>query len=165
MYSMNPKEKRIRILDLQDQYCQTCEYQMRSLKECIQIHNCMVGKEFQFLTKDLFIESKGQKTKEEWDEVCRQAVALKEQGFGAGSISKKLDCSRSTLYDQLKRRGLWQGKNKTEIQEQSRNKWEHWCRQAKNLREQGWSYPKIAQHLKIPASNLRNEMRKRGFYG
>lgn len=162
---MNPKEKRIRILDLQDQYCKTCEYQMHPLKECIQMHNCTVGKEFKFLTKDLFIESKGKKTKEEWDEICRQAVELKEQGFGAGSISKKLGCSRSTLYEQLKKRGLWQGRNKMEILEQSRNKWESRCQQAKSLRKEGWSYSKIAQYLRVPASNLRNEMRKRGLYG
>ncbi|MBG9612211.1 hypothetical protein [Bacillus cereus] len=162
---MNSREKRIRILDLQDKYCQTCEYTMQPLKECIQIHQCKIGKEFKSLTKDLFVESKGRKTKEEWDKVCRQAVELEGQGFGAISISKQLSCSRSTLYEQLKKRGLWKGKKQTEIQEQSRAKWENWCQQAKSLRKKGWSYPKIAQYLRIPASNLRDQMRKRGFDG
>ncbi|MEX0417955.1 hypothetical protein [Bacillus sp. C30] len=111
---MNPKEKRIRILDLQDQYCQACECQMKPLKECIQ--HCVVGQELKTLTKGLFAESKKQKTKEEWDEICRQAAKLYEQGIGTIVISKKLGCPASTLRDNLKKRRLWKVKTKVEIQ-------------------------------------------------
>ncbi|MDP1459842.1 hypothetical protein [Bacillus wiedmannii] len=102
---MNPQKIRIRILDLQDKYCQMCEYQMNPLKECIQ-QRCEVGKELKSLANLLFMESLDRRPKEKWDD---------------------------------------------------------WCYRAKELRENGWSYPKIAQYLKIPTSNLRNQMRKRGF--
>ncbi|MGH0792259.1 hypothetical protein ACQVTU_32575 [Bacillus cereus] len=157
---VNPKETRIRILDLQDQYCQICEYQMNPLKECVQ-QRCEVGKELKSLASLLFIESSERKSKETWDSICKQATQLYAQGFGANYISNELGCSRSALRDQLKKRGLWSGKTQSEIQEHSRQKWDNWCDSAKKLREKGWSYPKIAQHLKIPASNLRNQMRKR----
>ncbi|PHG59732.1 hypothetical protein [Bacillus toyonensis] len=158
---MNSKEKRIRILDLQDQYCQICEYQMKPLKDCVQRH-CEIGNELKDLARVLFTESKERRSREVWDDLCRRATNLYEQGFGTIHISKELGCSRSTLCDQLKMRGLWRGKTRLEIQEHSRKKWDDWCCRAKELRENGWSYPKIEKYLKIPASNLRNQMRKRG---
>lgn len=159
---MDPKETRIRMLDLQDQYCQICEYQMKSLKECIQ-QRCEVGKELKNLAGLLFMESSDRRSKETWDDICRQATTLYAQGVGMTHISKELGCSRSTLREQLKKRGLWSGKTQSEIQEKSRQTWGDRCYKAKKLREKGWSYPKIAQYLKIPASNLRNQMRERGF--
>ena len=164
VYLMNPRETRIRILDLQDRYCQICEYQMQPLKECIQ-QQCEVGKELKNLANLLFTKNSDRKSKETWDDVCKQATQLYAQGFGATHISKVLGCSRSALYEQLKKRGLWKGNTKNEIQEQSQKKWDDWCDRAKKLRANGWSYPKIAESLKIPASNLRNQMRKRGFDG
>ncbi|ANS50875.1 hypothetical protein PVK73_28055 [Bacillus thuringiensis] len=157
---MNGKEKRIRILDIQDQHCQPCEFQMKPLKECMQ--HCEVGLELKKLARELFEENKGRKPKEEWDEICRQAAKLYEQGFGTTVITKTLGCPSSTLREQLKKRGMWKGKTQAEIQEQSRKKWDDWCQQALKLRGQGYSYPKIAQYLGVPASNLRNEMSKRG---
>lgn len=159
---MKNKEKRIRILDLQDQYCQTCEYRMKLLKECVQ--HCAIGQELKMLASGLFRKHKEQKSREEWDEICGQAAKLYEQGFGTIMITKVLSCPSSTLREQLKKRGLWKGKTQVEIQEQSQKKWNDWCQQALKLREQGMNYPKIAQHLGIPASNLRDQMRKRGFH-
>lgn len=158
---MKDKIKRVRILDLQDQHCQTCEYRMKPLKQCMQ--DCLIGQELSMLASGLFEGCKEQKSKEEWDEICRQAVKLYEQGLGTTMITKELGCPSSTLRDQLKRRGLWEGKTQVEIQEQSLKKWDDWCQQALKLRERGYSYPKIAQYLSVPASNLRNEMSKRGF--
>lgn len=157
---VTPKETRIRILDLQDQYCQICEYQTNPLKECVQ-QRCEVGKALKSLSSLLFMEGPERKSKETWDTICQQATQLYAQGFGANYISNELGCSRSALREQLKKKGLWSGKTQSEIQEQSRQKWDNWCYRAKQLKEKGWSYSKIAQYLKIPASNLRNEMRKR----
>ncbi|MGR5965648.1 hypothetical protein ACT7DB_20720 [Bacillus cereus] len=56
---MKNKEKRIRILDLQDQYCQTCEYRMQLLKECVQ--HCAIGQELKMLASGLFRKHKEQK--------------------------------------------------------------------------------------------------------
>ncbi|MGX5634242.1 hypothetical protein [Bacillus thuringiensis] len=160
---MKEKEKqiRIRILDIQDQHCQTCDYQMKPLKECMQ--HCAIGLELKELARELFTENGERKPREEWDEICRQAAQLYEQGFGTTMITKKLGCPSSTLREQLKKRGMWKGKTQIEIQEQSRKKWEEWCQQALKFREQGFSYPKIAQYLGVPASNLRDQMSKRGF--
>ncbi|MED2754392.1 hypothetical protein P4275_28375 [Bacillus thuringiensis] len=160
---MKEKEKqiRIRILDIQDQHCQTCAYQMKPLKECMQ--HCAIGLELKELARALFTENGGRKPRAEWDEICRQAAQLYEQGFGTTMITKKLGCPSSTLREQLKKRGMWKGKTQAEIQEQSRRKWEEWCQQALKFREHGFSYPKIAQYLGVPASNLRNQMSKRGF--
>ncbi|HHK5536983.1 TPA: hypothetical protein ACQUHH_005534 [Bacillus mobilis] len=157
---MNDKEKRIRILDLQDKHCQTCDYQMQPLKKCIQ--HCSIGQELQMLARELFTESKRQKSREDWDEICKQAVKLYERDVGNTTISKKLGCPASTLRDQLKRRGLWQGKTQVEIQEQSRKKWNDWCQKALQLRKQGFSDSKISQHLGVSTSNLREHMSKRG---
>ncbi|WP_257143351.1 hypothetical protein [Bacillus cereus] len=133
---------------------------MKSLKECIQ--HCAIGLEMKELARGLFEENKERKPKEEWDEICRQAAKLYEQGFGTTMITKELGCPSSTLREQLKKRGLWKGETQAEIQEKSRKKWDDWCQQALELKEQGWSYPKIADSLGVPASNLRNEMSKRG---
>lgn len=101
VYLMNPRETRIRILDLQDRHCQICEYQMQPLKECIQ-QQCEVGKELKNLANLLFTKNPDRKSKETWDDVCKQATQLYAQGFGATHISKVLGCSRSALYEQLK---------------------------------------------------------------
>lgn len=159
---MKNKEKRIRILDLQDQYCQTCEYRMKPLKECIQ--HCVIGQELRMLASGLFRNHKGQKSREEWDEICRKAAKLYEQGLGTSMITKILSCPSSTLREQLKKRELWKGKTQVEIQEQSQKKWNDWCQQALKLRDQGMNYPKIAQHLGVSVSTLRNQMRKKGFH-
>ncbi|MGR5969636.1 hypothetical protein ACT7C1_22150 [Bacillus paranthracis] len=107
---VNPKETRIRILDLQDQYCQICEYQTSPLKECMQ-QRCEVGKELKSLASLLFIESSERKSKETWDSICKQAMQLYAQGFGANHISSELGCSRSALRDQLKKTGIMEWKN------------------------------------------------------
>lgn len=158
---MNAKEKRIRILDLQDQYCQRCEYRIKSLTDCIQF--CEIGQEVDGLVRGLVQDERRRSmhTREEWDDICRQAASLYEQGIGATMIAKKMGCSIRTLREQLKKRELWRGKTQAEKQERSREKWDYWCRKALELREQGLSYEKISVHLGVPASNLRYQMRKR----
>ncbi|WP_176548459.1 RNA polymerase sigma factor [Bacillus toyonensis] len=41
-----------------------------------------------------------------WDERCKQAVMLREQGLTYQEICKQLGCSRNSLYQHLKKRGL-----------------------------------------------------------
>ncbi|MCQ6527870.1 hypothetical protein [Bacillus mycoides] len=158
---MNPREKRIRILDLQDQYCQRCEYRKKPLTDCIQC--CEIGKEVDGLVRGLVQDERrwSMHTREEWDDICRQAAALYEQGIGTTMIAKEMGGSISTLRDQLKKRELWRGKKQAEIQERSREKWVHWCRKTLELREQGLSYEEISVHLGVSVSNLRCQMRKR----
>lgn len=159
---MKAREKRIRILNLQDQYCQRCAYRIKSLTDCVPC--CEIGGILNELARGL-IQDEGRKvlkTSEEWDEICGQAVILYEQGLGFTIIAKRLGYPTSTLRDQLKKRGMWKGKTQAEIQEHSRNKWDQWCQKAQKIREQGLSYEKIARYLGVPASNLRYQMNKRG---
>ncbi|MEK4584107.1 helix-turn-helix domain-containing protein [Bacillus cereus] len=41
-----------------------------------------------------------------WDERCKQAVMLREKGFTYQEICKQLGCSRNSLSQHLKKRGL-----------------------------------------------------------
>ncbi|HFJ9284834.1 TPA: hypothetical protein ACGW44_002636 [Bacillus toyonensis] len=146
---MNNKEKRIHILNLQDQYCQRCVYRMNPLTDCI--HCCEIGQELDELGRGLIQDERGRKirTCEEWDDICRQATVLYEQGIGSVAIAKKFGCATSTLSDQLKKRKLWKGQTQAEILECSREKWDHLCGKAFDLREQRLSYKEIAIHLGV----------------
>ncbi|PGS83531.1 hypothetical protein COC69_02045 [Bacillus cereus] len=161
---MNKKEKRIRILNLQDYHCHMCENKMKPLKICIKC--CEVGKELNRLGREIFeINSRVIKNREQWDNMCEKAEALsKAEGMTFTGIAEQLGCSRTTLREQLKKRGLWKGESSAIIQKQARKKWDGLCQKALQLRVEGISYPKIAEILEVPASNLRNEMKKRGFH-
>ncbi|MEH7150558.1 hypothetical protein CN404_04170 [Bacillus thuringiensis] len=160
---MNDKEKRIRILNLQDQYCQRCVYRINPLTDCIQC--CEIGQKLDELGRALIRDERGWKmrTCEEWDDICHQAAVLYEQGMGSVAIAKKLGCATSTLSEQLKKRNLWKGQTQAEILEHSRQKWDHLCGKASDLRGQRLSYKEIAIHLGVSACTLRYQMRKRGF--
>lgn len=157
---MDAKKMRIRILDIQDEYCQNCECQMKPLKHCIQ--HCEQGRELSNLAKGIIQLKRVRNTRKEWDDICQQAAALYKQGIKLPMIAEKLSCHKNTLRDQLKKRGLWKGPTQLEIQEQTQKKWDYICQQALKLKNQGLSYPQIAKHLEVPASNLRNQMSKRG---
>ncbi|MBJ8113112.1 hypothetical protein JDS99_26400 [Bacillus cereus group sp. N6] len=116
---MNGRTKRIRILDLQDRFCQICEHQIKPLKECIQY--CAVANELQTLASELFEQSKRWNSKEEWDDICQQAIKLYIKGIGINIVAEKLGYPSSTLRDQLKKRGLWKKTLKMHAK-QSKNK-------------------------------------------
>lgn len=160
---MNAKEKRIRILNLQDQYCKRCGYQTKPLTDCVPC--CAIGQELHQLARGLIQDEQKRRTytHKEWHVICQQATILYEKGVRFRTIAKNLGCPATTLREQLKKRGLWKGQTQAEIQERSRKKWDYLCQKALELREQGWSYEKIATHLGVPSSNLRNQMRKREF--
>ncbi|PYE87814.1 hypothetical protein ATL10_10596 [Bacillus sp. 196mf] len=45
---------------------------------------------------------------ERWDEICKQAVQLFNQGMEYPDISKKTGCNVSNLYRELEKRGVLQ---------------------------------------------------------
>ncbi|MEX0417042.1 zinc-finger domain-containing protein [Bacillus sp. C30] len=107
---MNSREKRIRILDLQDQYCMSCESRMKPLKTCIS--HCEVGEELKQLGTELSpSESRNRiKTKpkvyRDWEELIPKVVGLKQEGYSLYQISLMIDCSLSVLKRQMKMREL-----------------------------------------------------------
>ncbi|OUB36087.1 hypothetical protein BK708_02865 [Bacillus thuringiensis serovar yunnanensis] len=105
-----------------------------------------------------------QRTSQQWDDLCKQAVALYDQGMTYSSIAKHFDCSLETLRANLKKRGLWEGFSTDQLQENSRGKWDERCEQAVLLQEKGWSYYAIAKHLSCKDSNLVQELKKRGLW-
>ncbi|MGU3438763.1 hypothetical protein ACLBXI_01420 [Bacillus cereus] len=76
---MKAREKRIRILNLQDRYCRRCEYRSNPLTDCI--HCCEIGKELEELGRSLVQDEQERKmhTCEEWDDLCGRAAMLYEQ--------------------------------------------------------------------------------------
>ncbi|EJR91159.1 hypothetical protein IKE_05745 [Bacillus cereus VD196] len=158
---MNAREKRIRILDLQDEYCRNCEYNTASHTYCRE--NCEIGEKIAKLGEEICRSQQGRKviTSKQWDSMCKQAVSLHEQGVGYTIIAKKLGCHASSLRGQLKKRGLWNGESQKEIQEKSRKKWDRLCQQAIKLKEIGLSYPEIARQLDIATKSLRDQMSRR----
>ncbi|HDR4874863.1 TPA: hypothetical protein QCR24_005816 [Bacillus cereus] len=100
---MQAKEKRIKILDLQDYHCKKCEFYGKSYKYCIS--NCLIGKEIYQLGIKLFENEANDKIKrrEKWKEHCRKAVVMREQGMSYYQISKILDCDSGSLYKYLKK--------------------------------------------------------------
>ncbi|HDR5353979.1 TPA: helix-turn-helix domain-containing protein [Bacillus thuringiensis] len=103
---MNARDKRIRILNLQDQYCKKCGYSLDPYQYCIQY--CKIGKELIKLNKKVFgvpLERK-ETPEEKWDKRCKQAVDLYERGMEYPVIAKQIGCHVSGLYRELKKRGL-----------------------------------------------------------
>ncbi|WP_242319024.1 hypothetical protein [Bacillus cereus group sp. BfR-BA-01349] len=158
---MHAREKRIRILDLQDQHCRQCENNRKPLKHCTPY--CEIGEELMYLGKKLFVDTSIRRkyTEEHWERICQQAVGLHEEGIGYTTIAKQLSCHPSGLHDQLKKRGLWCGESRKTIQENSREKWDRVCEQVVGLKEEGMSYPKMAKQLGVDVTKLRKQMKKR----
>ncbi|MED2765816.1 zinc-finger domain-containing protein [Bacillus thuringiensis] len=103
---MNPREIRIKILDLQDQYCRNCKYHNDSFNHCL--NHCTIGKNMQTLGGQLCSKKYGHtiRSSKSWDEICSMAVSMKNTGVSYTEISKKLGCSRTNLREHLKKRGL-----------------------------------------------------------
>ncbi|MDZ5479174.1 hypothetical protein [Bacillus thuringiensis] len=67
-------------------------------KECIKLEKNTAKKRSQ----------KVQTPEEKWDEKCKQAVQLFNQGTEYPTIAKKVGCNVSNLYRELKKRGVLQ---------------------------------------------------------
>ncbi|MEI4617737.1 hypothetical protein [Bacillus cereus] len=98
------------------------------------------------------------RTIQQWDELCKQAVSLREQGLSYEKIAQKLGCTRSILCDHLKTRGLW----KTNLT--SKEKWDELCKQALWLEKEGMSYKEIAKELSCSVESVRTNLKKRGLW-
>ncbi|WP_176521267.1 hypothetical protein [Bacillus toyonensis] len=105
-----------------------------------------------------------QRTSQQWDNLCKQAVVLYDQGMTYSFIAKQFDCSVETLRVKLKKRGLWEGFSTDQLQENARKKWDERCEKAVLLQEKGWSYYAIARNLNCKDSNLVQELKKRGLW-
>ncbi|HDX9707799.1 TPA: zinc-finger domain-containing protein [Bacillus thuringiensis] len=103
---MKPREIRIAILDLQDQYCRSCKYHNDSFSYCLA--HCSIGKNMYNLGSRLYPKENSRtiRSPKSWDKICSTAVTMKNKGISYSAISKKLGCSRTTLREHLKKRGL-----------------------------------------------------------
>ncbi|EOP90880.1 hypothetical protein IGM_02142 [Bacillus cereus HuB4-4] len=92
--------KKVQMLRLQEEHCerqieakQYCERACKIERECIKLEKNTVKK---------------RTAKEKWDEKCKQAVQLFNQGMEYPTIAKKVGCKVSSLYRELKKRGVLQ---------------------------------------------------------
>ncbi|WP_144519065.1 hypothetical protein [Bacillus thuringiensis] len=97
-------------------------------------------------------------TPQEWDELCRQAVVLREENFTYEDIAKKLGVHKGSVPAQLKKRGLWKSESK------SIKEWDRICKQAVILREQGVSYTKISEKLNVNSTTMQMQLKKRNLW-
>ncbi|WP_410491863.1 hypothetical protein QMA40_30160 (plasmid) [Bacillus thuringiensis] len=100
---MQAKEKRIKILDLQDQHCKRCNYYERTYKFCV--NKCKIGNEIYQLGIRLFENEANERRekRERWKEICRRAITMREEGMSYYRIAKILDCDSGSLYKYLKK--------------------------------------------------------------
>ncbi|QWH75411.1 hypothetical protein EXW59_00485 (plasmid) [Bacillus mycoides] len=75
-----------------------CAEQYKIEKECIKLEKNTAKKR----------SPKVQTPEEKWDEKCKQAVQLFNQGTEYPTIAKKVGCNVSSLYRELNQRGLLQ---------------------------------------------------------
>ncbi|PFH81654.1 hypothetical protein COI81_28990 [Bacillus cereus] len=106
---MNKREARIYILNLQEKHCNGCEHRRDTNPEYCWT-NCKIGREMNelgiLLGGRIGTEQKKQRTKKEWDNICKKAVALKKNGITYVEIAKKFNTDTGGLSKQLKKRGL-----------------------------------------------------------
>ncbi|MEB9974704.1 zinc-finger domain-containing protein [Bacillus cereus] len=93
---------------LQDEYCKNCKYQTEIQLYCIE--QCEIGKKLIKLGKREFRKrlTKVKTIEEKWNEKCKEAVILYNQGVDYPDIAKDLGCNVSNLYRELKKRGCLQ---------------------------------------------------------
>ncbi|PEE32922.1 helix-turn-helix domain-containing protein [Bacillus cereus] len=105
---MRAVSKKIRMIHLQDKHCNNCKYQTGIEQYCIE--QCEVGKELINLGKKEFRKrlTKVKTIEEKWDEKCKQAIILYNQGVDYPDIAKEVGCHVSNLYRELKKRGWLQ---------------------------------------------------------
>ncbi|EOP91352.1 hypothetical protein IGM_01998 [Bacillus cereus HuB4-4] len=95
--------KKVQMIRLQEKYgeCHAEQYwaeQYKIERKCIKLEKNIAKKRIQ----------KVQTPKEKWDEKCKQAVQLFNQGTEYPEIAKEVGCNISSMYRELKKRGLLQ---------------------------------------------------------
>ncbi|MBH0357689.1 hypothetical protein [Bacillus toyonensis] len=102
---MRAVAKKIQTIRLQEKHC---ERQANPKQYCAK--TCKIERESIKLEKNT-IKKRNQKVQtpeEKWDERCKQAVQLFNQGTEYPTIAKKVGCNVSSLYKELKKRGVLQ---------------------------------------------------------
>ncbi|WP_420974053.1 hypothetical protein [Bacillus thuringiensis] len=162
---MDARKTRIRILDLLDGHCQSCEYHGGKIHPyCTE--TCKIGQEIQQLGASLITDgaSREYKTKVEWDQMCQDVMELKKEGLTYVQIAGILRCNASTIHQQLKKRGLQLQEIEEEMRKESDEKWDELCKQAVTLHKQGKSYEEIARQFGYHGNILSRQLIKRGLY-
>ncbi|MGW5955082.1 hypothetical protein [Bacillus mycoides] len=97
--------KKVQMIRLQEEHC---ERQLEAEQYCAE--RCKIERECIKLEKNT-AKKRTQKVKmpeEKWDEKCQQAVQLFNQGTEYPTIAKMVGCNVSSLYRELKKRGVLQ---------------------------------------------------------
>lgn len=105
---INKRDIRIKIINLQDQHCNRCEYQYKP-SHCL--HNCDIGKQMNKLGTALggtYVGDKPKRrTKAEWDVLCAKTLIMLEGGMTKVQIAKELGIREpGYISEQLKKRNL-----------------------------------------------------------
>ncbi|ARJ21147.1 hypothetical protein B7492_07790 [Bacillus mycoides] len=100
-------------------------------------------------------------TNKKWDDICRQAAVLLEQGLRLKDICKQLDLDTNSLYRQLKSRGIYPLETQEIRIQKNKEKWDSFCEKAVVLQKLGMSYSKISKHLGCHTASLCTELKKR----
>ncbi|MEH7152140.1 hypothetical protein CN404_30135 [Bacillus thuringiensis] len=102
---MRTVAKKVQMLHLQEEHCEcpvdTKQYFTQKCiaeRKCIKLEKNTDKKRFQ----------KVQTPEEKWDVKCKQAVELFNQGMEYPTIAKEVGCKISSLYRELKKRGVLQ---------------------------------------------------------
>ncbi|MBG9750338.1 hypothetical protein ABD81_16425 [Bacillus thuringiensis] len=102
MRTVAKKVKKLRLME------QNCKCQTGAEEYCVK--HCKIERECIKLDKNI-VKKRTQKvkaTEEKWDIRCKQAVQLFNQGAEYPTIAKKVGCNVSSLYRELKKRGVLQ---------------------------------------------------------
>ncbi|PER52649.1 hypothetical protein COI79_31325 [Bacillus thuringiensis] len=105
---INKRAVRLKIINLQDQHCNGCEYRYKA-NHCL--HNCDIGKQINKLGTALggtYVgDNRKRRTKAEWDVLCAKTLIMLESGMTKVQIAKELGIrDPSYISEQLKKRNL-----------------------------------------------------------
>ncbi|KAA6460488.1 helix-turn-helix domain-containing protein [Bacillus thuringiensis] len=102
---MRTVAKKVQMVRLREQ---NCKCQANIEEDCDK--KCKIETDCALLNKNAVKKRtpKGKTNEEKWDERCKQAVQLFNQGAEYPAIAKKLGCNVSSLYRELKKRNVLQ---------------------------------------------------------
>lgn len=103
---INKRDIRIKIINLQDQHCNDCEYRYKA-SHCL--HNCDIGKQINKLGTALggtYVAGQPKRrTKAEWDVLCEKTLIMQELGMTNVQIAEELGIrDPSYISEQLKKK-------------------------------------------------------------
>ncbi|CAM4359235.1 hypothetical protein BAMA_16180 [Bacillus manliponensis] len=118
---MDKRNIRIEVLDLQDQYCTMCGHRSKQDFDICFVE-CSIGQRIEQIgiylgakPKEKEKEKVGpdkssikkRRTRKDWDEICKKAIALREEGLSYALIAKRLGVKHGQEVSyQMKNRGF-----------------------------------------------------------